>query len=126
MVRLPSKPGDWAIDDARSRVVGNVVGGENDVWMAENSKRLVVRGVRSLVCAYRVIRDLFDQARAKQRTGDTEDHVMFCKLRREIHLRDRTARRVRAIGDGQQGVDGAIRLAIGISHETRHPYRPVR
>ena len=72
------------------------------------------------------VRNLFDQAQAERRRGNPENHIPVRELPSEIRLRDLAGARTVASGDREQGVDAAIRGAIGIPDESHLAHRAVR
>ncbi len=72
------------------------------------------------------VRNLFDQAQAERRRGNPEDHIPVRDLPGEIRLRDPARARTVASGDREQGVNTAIRGAIGIPDESRLAHGAVR
>jgi hypothetical protein len=100
--------------------------GKNDIRPTLNPERSLHGCVIGLVCQDHLVRDLFDQAYAKHRGGNPEDHIAACELLREVRLRELAARRVRPTGNGEQVVDAAVRRSVRIPHEPRLAYRPVQ
>src|SRR6267378_6354020 len=126
VLRLPPKTRDRAVIAvvvayARDRAAGSV-----EIRVAPDSQRALLTAVARHVGEDRAVRNLLDQARAEYRRGDPEDHVVVRELRREVRLRERAARRARPTCDGEESVHAAVRRSVGIPHEPRLAYRPVR
>ena len=113
VVGLPSKPGDRTLDFVRLRVAGGLVAGESDIRTTQDSKRLVARGIRrrfarialSGICSMRP-RHTPEWECEKPRYGlPTPWRYPAAPSR---------TRRIRTIGDAQQGVDSSVRRTIRI------------
>src|SRR5207245_9925751 len=90
---LPAKTSDRAVIAVVVRLAGDRMAGEDDIRPTVNPERSLHGGVIGLVGKDHLVRDLFDQACAKDRSGNPEDQVAACELLLEIGLNELAALR---------------------------------
>ena len=125
VLSLPSETGNRAVIAVLIRLAGDRAAGEHNIRPAANPQRALVWCVGGLVREEHAVRDLFDQPRAKYRSGNTEDDIVSRHRCRKIRLFESTAGRVRSASDGEQVMDTTVRSSVGVSYKPRLSRRPV-
>ena len=74
---LPSETGNRAIIAVFIRLAGDRAAGEHNIRPAENSQCALLRCISGLVREKHAVRNLFDQPRAKYRSGNPEDDIVI-------------------------------------------------
>src|SRR5216684_2136545 len=95
---LPSKPRDRAVIAVVVRLAGDRMASEDNIGPAVDPECFLLGCVIDLVRKDHLVRDLFDQAGAKHRGRNPEDHVAARELLLEVRLRKHASRCVRPSG----------------------------
>src|SRR5438445_4488576 len=74
---FPSETGNRAIIAVFIRLAGDRAAGEHNIRPAENSQCALLRSISGLVREKYAVRNLFDQPRAKYRSGNPEDDIVI-------------------------------------------------